>query len=197
VGHLVYTSFTRAGDPANPVIIAPEHRLAEQLLPRTGVPFTALRFSMWSQMLLLLPSTHRALKTGVLLSNSGDGGVAYLSKDDSAEVAAAVLAKGSNKNELLEVSGRSSVSDADLAQALSAAAGRSIRHQEASGEEVAADLIAGGVTKEMAHALAANGRYRRDGWYETTTQAVRRLTGHQPTSVVDFLTAHREQLLGA
>lgn len=197
VGHVVYTSFTRAGEPANPVSVVPDHRLAEQALLQSGLTFTALRFNMWPEMLLLMDTARRAVSSGTLLSNSGGGGVGYVTKDDSAAVAAAVLAEGSNKGELLEVSGPSAVTDAELARILTEVTGRPVGYEDASDEAVAAGLLADGLPERMANALAANGVARRNGWYETTTHAVERLTGRRPTTLTDFLTPHRAALLAS
>ncbi|KPI19087.1 hypothetical protein OK074_1551 [Actinobacteria bacterium OK074] len=195
VGHVVYTSFTRAGEPGNPVSVVPDHRLAEQALLQSGLTFTALRFNMWPEMLLMMDTARRAVASGTLLSNSGAGGVGYVTKDDCAAVAAAVLANGTNKGELLEVSGPSAVTDAELAAALTEVTGRQVSYEAASDEAVAAALLADGLPERMAQALAANGVARRDGWYETTTHAVERLTGRTPTALTEFLTTHRADLL--
>ncbi|WP_406143256.1 NAD(P)H-binding protein [Streptomyces sp. NBC_01012] len=197
VGHVVYTSFTRAGEPDNPVSVVPDHRLAEQALLRSGTAFTALRFNMWPEMLLLMGTARRAVSSGKLLSNSGSGGVGYVTKDDSAAVAAAVLAQGSDKGELLEVSGPAAVTDAELARILTEVTGRTVGYEAASDEAVAAALLADGLLEPMANALAANGVARRDGWYGATTRAVERLTGREPTSLGAFLARHRAALTTA
>ncbi|MEU2678253.1 NAD(P)H-binding protein [Streptomyces sp. NPDC007107] len=194
VGHVVYTSFTRAGEPGNPVGVAHDHRLAEQALSRSGLTFTALRFNMWPEMLLMLDTARRAVSSGTLLSNSGSGGVGYVTKDDSAAVAAAVLAEGGDKG-LVEVSGPSAVTDAELARILTEVTGRPVGHRAVSDEALVAGLLADGLPGRMPEALAANGAARRDGWYGTTTHAVERLTGRRPTSLPDFLTSHRAALL--
>lgn len=194
VGHVVHTSFSRAGEPDNPVSVVPDHRIAEQALLRSGTAFTALRFNMWPEMLLLMDTARRAVSSGTLLSNSGSGGVGYVTKDDSAAVAAAVLAQGSDKGELLEVSGPAAVTDAELAGMLTEVTGRPVGYEAASDEAVAAALPADGLPGPMANALAANGVARRDGWYGTTSRAVERLTGREPTSLAAFLALHRAAL---
>ncbi|MEU2425690.1 NAD(P)H-binding protein [Streptomyces sp. NPDC007851] len=195
VAHVVYTSFSRAGEPGNPVSVVPDHRLAEQALLQSGMTFTALRFNMWPEMLLMMGTAQRAVASGRLLSNSGAGGVAYVTKDDCAATAAAVLAGGTNKGELLEVSGPSAVTDSELASVLAEVTGRPVAYEAVSDEEFAGALAADGLPDRFAQALAANGVARRNGWYETTTHAVERLTGRPATPLADFLTAHRTSLL--
>jgi NAD(P)H dehydrogenase (quinone) len=197
VGHIVYTSFSRAGEPGNPVSIVPDHRLAEQALISGGVPFTALRFNMWPSMLLMMGTAKQAVDSGALMTNSGDGRVAYVTREDCAAVSAAVLATGSNQGELLEVSGPAAVSDAELAATLTEVAGRPVAVNALPDDDAKAAYLANGLPEPYAKALVANGVARRNGWYETTTHAVSRLTGQTPTSLADFLILHRAEFLAS
>lgn len=194
ISHLVYTSFTRAGEPGNPVSVVPEHRETERLIADSGLPSTVLRFNMWPQMLLMLGTATGAVAKGTLLSNAGDGRVAYVTREDSAAVAAAALADGLAIGELLEVSGPAAVSDAEFAAILTEVAGTLVRHQDVDDDTALSAWLADGLPERYAQALVANGEARRAGWYELTSHAVQRLTGKPPTQLADFLITHRDEL---
>ncbi|WP_406312497.1 NAD(P)H-binding protein [Streptosporangium sp. NBC_01639] len=196
VGHVVYTSIVRAGEPGNPVRVAADHRDTERILMESGLPFTVLRFNTWPEMWTLAGIAPCAVAAGVLPSNTGQGRVGYITRDDSAAVAAAVLAEGGSSGQLLEVTGPEAVTDADIAAALTEATGRRVRHQPVSDEEMAPALLAQGVPEPIALGWSATGATKRDGWFDITTHAVQRLTGRSPASITEFFTSHREELLG-
>ncbi|TDD77760.1 NAD(P)H-binding protein [Actinomadura rubrisoli] len=152
VGHIIYTSTTRAGDPGNPSAVAPDHHETERLLAASVPAFTSLRFNIWPETLTYMGIAQRAVAAGELPSNAGDGRVAYLTRDDSAAVAAAVLAEGGSKGELLEITGPAAVSDADLAAILAETSGRPVRHVPVA--EAAPRLTAMGTPAPPAQAWA-------------------------------------------
>ncbi|MBP5871959.1 NAD(P)H-binding protein [Streptomyces sp. LBUM 1478] len=196
VGHVVFTSLTRAGDPGHPNPLVPDYGATERLLVESGLPFTVLRFNVWAEMLNLVGVAPRAVATGVLPSNSRDGRIGHLTRDDSAAAAAAVLAEGGSRGEILEVTGPQAVTDADIAAALSEATGRPVRHEEVPDAAHPQRLMDQGFPEHFAHAWSAAGRAKRDGWYDMTTHAVQRLTGRPATPVVDYFAAHRAELIG-
>ncbi|MFC7386878.1 NAD(P)H-binding protein [Sphaerisporangium rhizosphaerae] len=197
VGHVIFTSLTRAGDPGHPNPLIPDYAATERMLAGSGVPFTVLRFNIWTEMLTLVGIASRAVATGVLPSNAGSGRTGHLTRDDSAAVAAAVLAEGGCQGEFLEVTGPEAVTDADIAAALTQATGRPVRHQEVGDDEQPRRLVEQGVPEHFAHAWSASGVTKRDGWYDVTTHAVERLTGRPATSIADHFTAHRAELITA
>ncbi|MBW8487592.1 NAD(P)H-binding protein [Actinomadura parmotrematis] len=195
VGHLVYTSVTRAGDPGNPVGVVADHRDTERVLAGSGVPFTALRFNFWPEILLDMGLAQRAVATGELPTTAGKGRVGYVTRDDSAAVASAVLAEGGSTGEYLDVTGPEAVTAAGLAAALSEATGRPVRHVPLDPAEATARLAAQGVPETLAAAWAGAGAAHRAGWMDVVTGAVPRLTGRPATSLTAYLTGRRADLL--
>src|SRR5205823_3664068 len=80
----------------------PDHRGTEEALAASGLPYTALRNSLYSD--LLPASVPRALASGVHASNSGEGGTSYVSRADLAAATAALLADPSLPGPVLELS---------------------------------------------------------------------------------------------
>jgi NAD(P)H dehydrogenase (quinone) len=197
VGHVVFTSLTRAADPGRPNPLVPDYGATERLLAESGTPFTVLRFNIWVEMLTLVGVASRAVATGVLPSNTRGGRVGHLTRDDSAATAAAVLADGGSQGEILEITGPEAVTDADIAAALTQATGRRVRHQDATDAEYPQLLVEQGIPEHFAHAWSASGITKRNGWYDITTHTVERLTGRPATPITDYFTAHRTELTTA
>ncbi|MER7377952.1 NAD(P)H-binding protein [Streptomyces lanatus] len=196
VGHVVFTSLTRAGDPGHPSPLVPDYGATERLLADSGLPFTVLRFNVWVEMLTLIGVAPRAVATGVLPSNSRDGRIGHLTRDDSAAVAAAVLAEGGSQGEILEVTGPEAVTDTDIAAALTEATGHRVRCEDVSDAEQPQRLLDQGIPEHFAHAWSTSGIAKRNGWYDITTHTVQRLTSELATPVTDYFAAHRAELVG-
>ncbi|GAA3620606.1 SDR family oxidoreductase [Nonomuraea rosea] len=194
VGQVIYTSFARAGEPGQPQALIENHRDTERLLAESGLTFTALRFNQWPEMWNLVGVPAIAVSTGVLPSNSGDGRVGHITRDDSAAVAAAVLADGGCEGQLLEVTGPAAVTDADVADTLSQVTGRTIRCEQVTDDELAAMLAGWGLPEPYVQGWTGLGAYKREGWFDVTTHAVERLTARPPASIGDYFAAHPEAL---
>ncbi|MBT2234483.1 NAD(P)H-binding protein [Nonomuraea sp. NEAU-A123] len=194
VGHVIYTSFARAGEPGQPQALIQNHGETERLLAESGLTFTALRFNQWPEMWNLVGLPAIAVATGVLPSNSGDGRVGHITRDDSAAVAAAVLAEGGCEGQLLEVTGPEAVTDANVADALAQVTGRPIRCEQVSDTDLAAALSGRGLPEMYVQGWTGLGAYKRDGWFDVTTHAVEHLTGRKPTPIADYFAAHPEAL---
>jgi NAD(P)H dehydrogenase (quinone) len=179
VRHIVYTSFTRAGDSGNPVQIASYHGATERVLAESGVAFTALRFNIWPEAMRYIGIIPAALKHGRWVSNAGDGRVGYVDKDDCADVAAHVLANGSHQGEILEVTGPQSVTDRDFAALLG------VEYTPVTDEEAVQQLAAVGITQPMAGMWAEHGIQQRAGWHDAQTDVVERITGRPAVSLRD------------
>lgn len=187
VGHVIYTSVPKAAVPGNPTPLAIYHGATERVLAESGLPFTVLRFNVWPDVLDFVGILPKALQFGELLSNAGAGRVGYVTKDDSAAVAAAVLATGAHQGETLEVTGPEALTDEQVAAALTEATGRPVRYVDVPDDELAGRLRAQGISKAFSNAWADAGVRRRDGWFDVQTDVVERLTGRPATSFVDHL----------
>ncbi|MEU4536698.1 NAD(P)H-binding protein [Streptosporangium sp. NPDC023825] len=190
VGHVIYTSFARAGEPGQPQALIQNHRETERLLAESGLTFTALRFNQWPEMWNLVGIPAGAVATGVLPSNSGDGRVGHITRDDSAAVAAALLADGGCEGQFVEVTGPAAVTDADVAEALSQVTGRPVRCEQVTDAELASTLSGRGLPEQYVQGWTGLGAYKREGWFDVTTHAVERLAGRRPATIADYFAAH-------
>lgn len=211
VHHVVYTSLTGA-DSADPQSIVADHAETEADLQRGGLPATILRNNVYSEMVLRRAAA--AVATGRWLTNSGSAGggaTAYLTREDCAAVAAAVMAGGRDEVNghganghgetghggvrVLEVGGSNPRTDAEVAQILAAATGRRIVPVEIGDDEAAEHYRRLGVPEPTATGLARYDAAARSGARAVRSDLVRRATGREPVDLPAFLAAHRGALV--
>lgn len=185
VGHVLYTSMLGAGDPRQRATA--DHHATETALVASGVPFTVLRHSLYTELILL--GLDVAVATGMLVDNSGCGATSYVTRGDCAAVAASLLAQGGHEGEFLEVTGPRAVSPVDLATMISEYTGVGVRFVPITDDDVVADLVAHGMAGPAARRFATLGAAVRHGCTSTVTDVVERLTGRRATSVATVLAA--------
>lgn len=189
VEHVVYTSFQNAS-PDNPAAVSPDHVATELALRGSGLRWTALRNGLYAE--LLADSLRQVLPGGRWVHNAGEGRTAYVSREDCAGVAAAVLAHdiaaGSGKDgQLLEVTGDSALTQAEVAALAAELTGQPLEPVAVDDEAYAAGLSAAGLPGPVAAMITTFGRAQREGWFEAPSPTVRELTGRDPISLREAL----------
>jgi NAD(P)H dehydrogenase (quinone) len=185
VAHVLYTSITRADDPAHPAAVAVDHRVTEAVLAESGLTYTVLRHNIYSHLVLV--GMDLVLRTGMLLDNSGGGAIGYVLRDDCAAVAATILADGGYEDQRLEITGPRALTHADVTALITEFTGVPVRYVPISDDETVADLVAHGMPEPDARRFATIGVSTRAGYNDVVTDAVHRVTGREPTSVADVL----------
>jgi uncharacterized protein YbjT (DUF2867 family) len=118
----------------------------------------------------------------------GDIAEPILDIDDIADVAVAALTEEGHKGALYEVTGPRLMTFADMADELSQAIGREIRHVPISFEDFHANVAAaGGIF--VADVFTAIARETLDGRNAHTTDGVMRALGRPPRDFADFARA--------
>ena len=93
---------------------------------------------------------------GVIVAPTGDGAEAFVHADDIAEVAAAtLLAPREHAGAAYALSGPEALTFAQVAERISAAAGRPVRHVDPPVEQWVADTAAAGIPLDYAQLLGA------------------------------------------
>jgi len=159
VGRVVYTSAPKATTTA--LVLAPEHKATEEYLARSGVPATILRNGWYSENYVQHIQTARA--QGEFFGSAGDGRVASASRQDFAEAVAVVALDDSFTGRILELSGDTSWTYADLADAIARQAGRPVVYDDLTPDEHLARLQAAGLPKNQAEFVVALDGNTRDG----------------------------------
>jgi uncharacterized protein YbjT (DUF2867 family) len=123
---------------------------------------------------------------GELLSAYGDGRVSYIDCADIAATAAVLLREVGHHRETLVLTGPEALSQAEIAEELSRAWQRPIRHVALSPGELAAHMRAQGLAAAFAADVAALCEQVARGDLSATTTAVRDLTGRDPRTFDEF-----------
>jgi uncharacterized protein YbjT (DUF2867 family) len=185
VARIVYTSFLNA-DPDASFTFAHDHYATEQLIRETGLAYTFLRDSQYLDYLPLLVG-----EDGVIRGPAGEGKIAWVARDDVADVAAEVLASGGEHDgNSYDLTGPESHTLAWAAEQLSAACGREIRFRN-EGVQAAYE--------SRAHLDAPD--YVVDGWVtsyvaigtgelDVVSDAVPRIAGHPAQDLPEWLQAN-------
>lgn len=193
VKHVVYTSMPNP--ETSPVVFAPDHLGTEQALKSSGLTYTILRNCWYTEF--LIPGLAAAVAAGKLTSATGNGGAPYVTREDCAQAAAAALASTDTGNKTYNITGPDLVAYADLAKLASELTGRTVTNELVAPEERTKQLIALGTPEPIAKLLVSSQMAIAEGKMGTPTTAVKELSGRQPVSVRDFLTASRAALAPA
>lgn len=185
VGHIIYTSISRAGDPGNPAAVAADHRATEAALADSGVPYTVLRNYVYTHLIVM--GLDVTLSTGLLMDNNGHGACAYVTREDCAAVAATVLARGGYQGQRLEVTGPVALTLADVAALITEFSGIPVRYVPVSDEQIVTDLTANGMPAPLARQFATIGTSIRNGYAGKVTDTVKQITGRAAVSPAEFL----------
>ena len=186
VQRIVYLSFLGAAPQAT-FTFARDHHATEEHIRSTGVAFTFLRSSMYADMVPRMVGA-----SGVIAGPGGDGKVAWVSRDDVAAVATAVLIGSGHDGRTYDVTGPEARGFAYAAEELARRTGRPITYVDESVEEAYASRAAYGAP-----------RFEVDGWVtsylavalgelDVVSDTVSRLTGRAPQSLPEYLDAHPE-----
>ncbi len=188
VDRIVYLSYCRAS--ADSIFtFARDHHATEEHIRTTGIPFTFLRMNMFMDFVPSMVSAE-----GVISGPAGAGRVAAIQRDDIADAAAAVLISDNHEGQIYDLTGRGAFSLTDAAALMSRVSGKPITFHNETVEEAYASRavynapdweVAGWVTTYMAVAAGQN---------ELVSDDVRRLAGHEPATLVEFLEAHPDSL---
>lgn len=184
VGHLVYTSATRADD--TDLVLAPEHAQTEEMLRASGLPVTVLRNNWYTEN--YAADLARAKDTGVLASGTGDGRVASATRRDYAAATAGVLADPApHAGRTYELTGAVAWTYDDLAAAMAEVLGRDVTFHRLTPEEQTAALTGAGLDEGTASFVVALDGNIAAGALDVVTDDLPRLAGRPATSLVDGL----------
>ncbi|CAA9478035.1 MAG: hypothetical protein AVDCRST_MAG65-1272 [uncultured Solirubrobacteraceae bacterium] len=186
VSRIVYLSLLGAAPDAT-FTFARDHHATEEHIRSTGLAFTFLRPSLYAEMLPRMMGS-----SGALAGPAGDGRVSWVSRDDVAAVATAVLSGDAHDGQTYDVTGPESRGFASAADELARRVGRPIVYVGESVAEAYASRAAYGAP-----------RFEVDGWvtsylavaagdFDVVSDSVPRLTGRASQTLPEYLDAHPE-----
>ena len=160
-------------------------RLGEEAVRQSGVDFTLVR-AAWFAQNFSEGYLRDPVLGGVIAMPGGDVKEPIVDVDDIAEVAVAALTEDGHSGELYEVTGPRLMGFAEMAEALSAASGRAVRHVPISFDEfhdglveIGGEMIAGVFTQIARETLDGRNAHLADG--------VERALGRKPRDFTEFV----------
>jgi NAD(P)H dehydrogenase (quinone) len=188
VAHVAYTSIPEPD--GNPAGAAPSHLATEEALRESGMAWTFLRNNLYAEF--QVPVVERAIETGEHVTSAGDGRTAYVSRDDCAAAAAAVLAEDGHEHRVYDVTGPDAVGAEDIAALAAELGGRPVEVVHVDDEALVAGMVSGGMPEAVARVIASFPAAARDGRLGSVSSAVEDLTGAPPRSLRDVVGAALE-----
>jgi len=188
VEHIIYTSML-APAPPNPALIAESHWVTEEHLRASGVAYTILRCSLYSDFQVF--EAAEALTTGRFVHNRGAGGCSYIARSDCAVAAAAVITGDGHEGQVYELTGPEKLDANALAALYSEFGERSVEAVSVDDDELlrllSADTGTDGHVQYGAALAISLGRAIREERFSGVTATVEELTGQPPRTVSALL----------
>lgn len=186
--HIAYTSISNP-TPSNAAAVVPDHAATEQALRDSGVAWTFLRNGLYSEF--KIPEYQGAVAAGVYTYNTGDGASAYVSREDCAAVAAAVLQGGPSEHggKAYDITGPEAFTGAQLAELFASISGKEVAANPVDDATYIAGLEAHGIPAGAAQLIASFGKAIREGQLNQVSTAVQDLTGRAPIALREVLAA--------
>lgn len=201
VRHIIYLSFLNAAADAT-FVLARDHFHTEEHIRKLGIPFTFLRVSLYMDNIPL-----RVSDDGVIRVPAGDGRASWVTRDDIADVAVAVLTGSGHEGRMYDVTGPEALTMKETAEKLSDACGRKITYRPQTPDEARTEHTTTGMDKFEAERRALTGsgldNYEVEIWVThylqiakgelaAVSDTVPVLTGHPAQSLDEYLHNHPE-----
>ncbi|MEU6228207.1 SDR family oxidoreductase [Streptomyces sp. NPDC047042] len=184
VEHLVYVSFFGAA-PYATFTLARDHFHTEEHIRTSGMAYTFLRDNIYADFVPLLAGAD-----GVIRGPAGQGRAAFVSQDDIADAAAAILAgPGDHTGAVYDLTGPESLTLDEAAGILSEVLGRDITYRPETVEEAYASRASYGAPPWQLDAWVSTYTAIAAGQLDGVSDAVPFLTGHPATPLADVIRA--------
>jgi NAD(P)H dehydrogenase (quinone) len=186
VKRIVYTSFVGAS-PDSTFTFARDHYHTERHIAGSGVDYTFLRHNLYIDFIPLFCSAE-----GVIRGPADEGRVAAVSRDDIAEVAAAVLTGDGHAGQTYDVTGIEAFTLTEAAAELSRATGRRITFEDETLEEARESRKPSGAPDYIIEGWVTTYAAIAAGELEAISDTVERLCDHEPKRLGDWLRENPE-----
>ncbi|PHN05416.1 SDR family oxidoreductase [Flavilitoribacter nigricans] len=187
VKHVVYTSFTRKNETdSNPLgILGASHIETDRYLQASGLNYTIMLNSLYADVLPMFLG-EQVLENGVFYP-AGDGQVAFVTRDDMAEAAAAVLTTAGHENKAYKIVHTENYTFQDVADYLSEITGKTVPYLKPDIEVYREALTNAGVPAEYIGMFVAFGEAIQQGEFASNGSDLESLLGRKPTDLKTYL----------
>jgi NAD(P)H dehydrogenase (quinone) len=184
VWHVAYTSVAQPSSD-NPSLVVPDHAQTEQALRESGMDWTFLRNNLYAEA--LIPAAADGAADGAWATNAAGGAAAYVSRNDCARAAAAVLLTDGHEKETYDITGPAALTQREVAAIASELHGAPIELVDHNDAEYAVALGAAGLPAPAVELVVSFGEAVRRGFFSKVSTDVQALTGRPARSVRDVL----------
>jgi len=178
VRFITYTSLVKAD--SSPMALAAVHRSTEARIRETGIPYSFLRNNWYIEN--ERGSLQAALAGQPIVTAAGAGRIGWVSRDDLAEAAAAVLAGSGQENSVYELSGPPRTYAA-FAQAVGNVLGRDVPMLRMDDVEYGRMIAGFGLPVHIVELLVDAQRAMREGAMDVESGDLEYLLGRPPTPI--------------
>ncbi|MEV6106513.1 NAD(P)H-binding protein [Streptomyces sp. NPDC051940] len=185
VSHIAALSSVDA-DTASPFCYAMANGYTEDLIRRSGIPYSLARASIYAEFFGHWLTTART--TGTLRLPAGDGRIALVSRADVGHALAA-LALGAATGRHHDITGPAAPDVGEIAEITSRAWGVPVRYEELTPAEYLAETARAGEDPWWLYAFTSMFASVREGRWAAVSGEYGRLTGRVPAALQDVLPA--------
>ncbi|THA36805.1 SDR family oxidoreductase [Streptomyces sp. A1547] len=185
VAQLAYTGIL--GGPEADFDLAAEHKVTEQAILDSGLPYTFLRNGWYHENYTHHLAT--VLEHGAVVGSAGEGRIASAARADYAAAAAVVLTGEGHLNQVYELSGDTAWSLAEYAAEIAAQSGKEVAYTEVPADAHLSILTGAGVPQGFAAILVDVDAAISRGRLAHTGRDLSRLIGRPTTPVAHAITS--------
>jgi uncharacterized protein YbjT (DUF2867 family) len=194
VRHIVLNSALGAGD--YPISFPSWHRQVEAHLKSTGLSSTIFRPNAFMQNIVTYNSASIRAQ-GAFFDAMGEARTSFLDVRDIAAVTAkALLDPAAYAGQTYELNGPEAVTNTELAERISRAAGRDVRYVPIAEEDQRQAMLGMGMPAWQVEAILGLQRYYTGGQGGEVTDVLASLLGREPIGLDAFLTETKNSFLG-
>ncbi len=185
VKFIAYTSLLKATE--SKIGLAPEHVGTEAAIKASGLDYTLLRNSWYSEnFLMALP---QILETGQHYGSAQDAQFSPATRADLAEAAAVVLSAEGHEGKTYELAGDEAFTYTDFAATIAGLAGKEITYVDIPEAAFSEALVAAGLPEPLAGLLANTDVVSQEGWLFDDTKALSGLIGRPTTTIKEVISS--------
>jgi uncharacterized protein YbjT (DUF2867 family) len=188
VGHVVYLSFVAAGPDAI-FLHARSHGQTERMLEESGIPFTAIRNSMYADD---IPGWFDA--EGINRSPGGAGHMSFSYRPELGDVIATVLTEPGHEGKVYDITTPDSVSLSELAIVASDVTGDEYRYEPRDDDWWEGRWRSRGRPDWSIEAGRTTFEALRRGEFDIVTDDYRTITGRDPLTIAQIIERHADEM---
>jgi NAD(P)H dehydrogenase (quinone) len=191
VKHIAYTSYVNA-DVNEASEIAVDHRRTERILEDSGVAWTMLRNHIYANG--LVDQAVQIVRDGGLVTHTPDARVAYVTREDCAAAAAAVLATPGHEDKAYNITGPDAIGPRELVALATELSGKPVELMIYSEADYRAQLARSGMPEAAINGTISFAAELDSPYLREPSTAVAELTGRPAKSVRQLLLDNRTRL---